>query len=343
VEITPEEVEQANQQVRSGRYKSLQDFIIVAIRNQIYLESQEPGLTDPGTEKFDASDSSPSPASVTDSIQLLQLSPHLGEVKAVPLSDSARPRYLWGQYNRIFPVKIVSRVAANLARIKGSGYSPLAELQEKAAERARELGKAVERADRLMGRKRGTIISAGLPIGRAQDKTKLRFKNHFVGYLVSKKTVGNQHEFRIEGAAPALKFLDIKIEKDSIVAGITDFGLKFARFHNPVIDSQDYSTPFSSDEVDFLLDHIASQLPDEARIIQLILSSVRQGTASPEGLNTKMRSFNPEWKRSEPVTMRAGVVSRISELGLLNREKNGVKVTYKLTELGKKYLARLEG
>jgi len=39
--------------------------------------------------------------------------------------------------------------------------------------------------------------------------------------------------------------------------------------------------------------------------------------------------------------MRAGVVSRISELGLLDRKKHGVKVTYELTKLGEEYLAKL--
>jgi len=345
LDIPPELVERVNKllQGRSDKYRSPQDFVVAAIQNQLYLESQEAGWPATGTEKFDVSDSSPPATQITSAIQLLQLSIDLAGVKTVPLSDLHRPSYLWGQYNRVFPVKIVTRVAANLARIKGDGYFPLGELHEKSAQIAGELGKAIEKADKSMGRKRGTIISAGLPIGRREDKAKLRFKNQFVGYLASNKTDGNNHQFKIEGAAPALKFLDIKNEKDSIVAGITDFGLKFTCLPNPIIDAQDFSTPFSSEEIDFLLDHIASQLPDEARMIQLILSCIKQGVASPEGLNMKMKSFNPKWKASEPTTMRAGVVSRISELGLLGREKDGVKVTYRLTELGEKYLARLGG
>lgn len=240
-------------------------------------------------------------------------------------------------------MKIVTRVAANLARINGSGRLSLITLQEAAADEARGLGTQIEKADRSMGRKRGTIIAAALPIGRGKDKAKLRFKNQFVGYLASNKNGEEKHQFKVEGAAPTLKFLDIRKEEDMIVAGITDFGLKFACFPNPVIDSKDFSTPFSPEEVTFLLDHVASQLPQEAKLIQLILSSVKEGVASPEELNEKVRSTHAEWKKSQPITMRAGVVSRISELGLLGREKDGVKVTYKLTELGEKYLARLEG
>jgi len=343
IDVTPEDVDQVNRQVSSGRYRSLQEFIIVAIWNQLYLESHEPRSTALEGEEYDIPHSASLTAPITDAMQLLQLSPQLTDVKTVHLSDLPRHGYLWGQYNRIFPVKVVMRVAANLARIKGSESFLLSELQEKAAERARELGKVIQREDRLMGRKRGTIISAGLPIGKGQDKAKLRFKNHFVGYLASRRTDANEHETKAEGAAPTLKFLDIRNEKDSVVAGITDLGLKFACFLNPVIDSQDYSNPFSSEELNFLLDHIALQLPEEAKLIHLILSCIKKGIASPEELNARMKSFNPKWKGSEPITMRAGVVSRIGELRLLERRKDGVRVTYKLTELGEKYLDRLGG
>lgn len=335
LDIPPELVDAINLHIRSGRYRSPHDFMIVAIQNQLNTESREEGWAGLGTQESPFTDSSAFETPMTSAIQLLQLCPDLAKVKTVPLSDFPRHNYLWGQYNRIFPVKIVTRVAANLARINGSEHFPLAELHEKSAQIARDLGKTIERAEKSMGRKRGTIISAGLPIGKGPgaDKAKLRFKSQFVGYMAKDK---------IEGAAPALKFIDLcKGEKNSVLAGITDFGLKFASLPNPVIDSQDYSTPFSSEEVNFLLGHIVSEIPEEAKLIRLILSGIKEGTTTPEGLNERTKSFNPKWKKSEPVTMRAGVVSRISELGLLDRKKDGVKVTYELTKLGEEYLAKL--
>jgi hypothetical protein len=326
--------EQVDQHLRSGKYRSLQDFITAAIRNQLYLETQEDPQAVLGIQKTVVSDSQSSATSVTSAIQLLQL-PNLNEVKTIPISNLERDQCLWGQYNRIFPTKIVTRVAANLARIDSSDTISLEDLQERSADIARNLGKEIERADERLGRKRGEIISAALPIGKGPgaDKSKLRFKNQFVGYLYGKKA---------EGASATLKFIDFSgNSKNSTRVGITDFGLKFASLPNPVIDRQDYLAPFSSEEVTFLLDHVASQLPEEAELIRLILSSVKDGVTSPEGLNEKVRSSHAEWKKSQPITMRAGVVSRISELGLLGREKNGVKVTYKLTELGEKYLGKL--
>jgi len=325
-----------NKQVHSGRYKSPQDFIIAAIQNQVYIESQETVETDSEVLKSQEYSAPPSfsfAAPMTKKVAIQLLSSDVAQVKTVPLKDFQRPSFLWGQYNRFFPVKIVTRVAANLAREYSAEYVLLGELQEKSAQIARELGKVIERKDKQLGRKRGTIISAGLPIGRDQDKAKSRFKNQFVGYMA-----GN----RIEGAAPALKFLDMmKDEKNSVLAGITDFGLRFASLSNPVIDLEDYSAALSAEEVEFLLDHIASEVLGEAKLIRLILTGVREGVATPEELNDRVKTYSSDWKRNEVVMMRSGVVSRMSELGLLERRKDGVKVTYLLTDLGQKYLERL--
>ena len=331
LDIPPELAEEMNKQVRSGKYKSPQDFIIASIQNQVYIETQETVETDSEVMKSAGSSSFATPMARTVAIQLNSLD--VARVKTVPLKNFQRPSFLWGQYNRFFPVKIVTRVAAKFAREYSSDYVSLGELQEESAQFARELGKVIERKDKQLGRKRGTIISAGLPIGREQDKAKSRFKNQFVGYLA-----GN----RIEGAAPTLKFLDMmKDEKNSVLAGITEFGLRFASLSNPVIDLQDYSAALSTEEVEFLLDHIASEVLGEAKLIRLILAGVKEGVATPEELNDRVKAYNPDWKRSEVVMMRAGVVSRISELGLLERRKDGVKVTYLLTDLGKKYLEKL--
>jgi hypothetical protein len=186
-----------------------------------------------------------------------------------------------------------------------------------------------------MGRKRGSIISAGLPVGREQDKTKSRFKNQFVGFM--SKT-------RIEGAAPALKFLDFKRgERNTVLAGITQFGLKFCTLLNPVIDKEDFSSPFSVEETTFLLDHIANQLPGEAKLVRLVLSSIKKGITTPDDLSHAVKSYDSSWTKNEVIAMRVGAVSRMSELGLLERHKDGVKVTYYLSRLGEQYLGKLTG
>jgi hypothetical protein len=332
IDLSPALAEGVNEKVQLGKYKSPQEFIVTSIQNQLYIESQELEIA-PTTDSSTLSTSATTaPASQMKTVAIPNLlSRDIEGVKTVKLGALERPSSLWGQYNRLFPVKIVTRVAANLAKQYDTNYLALWELQDKAAEMARDLGKVIERKDRQLGKKRGTIMSAGLPVGR--DKATLRFKSQFVGYVTGTK---------IEGAAPTLKLLDmISDEKNAVRVGLTQAGAKFASLVNPVIDAHDFSTPLSNEEIDFLLDHIASEVPGEAKLIQLILNNVKKGIATPEKLNDKVKALHPDRSTNENVMMRAGVVSRICELGLLDRDKDGVKVTYVLTDKGEKYLKRL--
>ncbi|MGO9643895.1 MAG: hypothetical protein ACLPY5_04000 [Candidatus Bathyarchaeia archaeon] len=331
MEVTPEMAEKINEQVRLGKYKSPQDFLLLAIQNQLYYESEQLMTIGPNSNSNLVPPSPTVVMALTDSLHLLYDRPVFNEIKTVPVSDIPRLDYLWGQYNRFLPVKVVTRVAANLVRKNSADSIQLSELYETCARIAREVGKDLERKDDQFGRKRGTIIAAGFPIGDDQSKSALRFNSQFVGYLTKDE---------ILGAAPVLKFLEIKRDTHNS-ASVTEFGAKFASLVNPVLDSKDYSRALSDEEVSFILDHIAVQLPTESKLIQLVLLSVKEGTATPDGLNKVVGKFDSDWKKGEASTIRSGVVSRISELGLLAREKDGVKVTYKLTNLGDDYLKKL--
>ncbi|MGA8858279.1 MAG: hypothetical protein WB643_14080 [Candidatus Bathyarchaeia archaeon] len=325
--------DEINRLVAAGKYKTPQDFILLGIQNQVYLESQSTELEYVPSQSSNVSNVRPKP-----SVEFLDtdefLSMNIDGVKTIELGELKRQDILWGQYNRFLPVKIVVRVVANLLRRNASEYVLLSEVHEVAAATARRLGKETARNDKLLGHKRGTIISAGLPMSK-EDKSASRFKYQFVGYATADK---------VEGAAPVLKFLDITKKEGTVLLGITDYGLKFASFSNPVIDNHDYSSPLSEDEVSFLLNHIALQVPGEARLIHFILDKVAKGRKTPEALNDSIRAeYGAVWKgKNEQATMRSGAVSRMSELGLLKREKDGVKVTYLLTERGQQYLNRLK-
>jgi len=342
LDLPPTLAEEMNKQIRIGKYASPQEFIVAAIQNQLYIESQEISEAAPA-----AGSSGVAATSVTSTTELPVktvaipnlLSRDIDGVKIVTVGTLERPTELWGQYNRLFPVKLAVRVAANLVKQYDAEYVALSELQEKAAEIARDLGKTIERKDKQLGRKRGTIISAGLPVGRDEDKAILRFKSQFVGYVAGNKDKG----YWIEGAAPALRFLDmVRDEKNSVRVGLTASGAKFASLQNPVIDQHDFSASLSAEEIEFLLAHIASEVPGESRLMQLILRNVKKGIATPKELNDKVRALYPKQSsENQVVSMRAGVISRMCELGLFDREKDGVKVTYVLTERGEKHLEQI--
>jgi hypothetical protein len=336
IDIPPELADEINRQVKSGKYKSPQDFMLAAVQNQTYLETVETDgdslvTHQPVMLPFSATFPMPKTAEAR-----LILPPNLAQIRSVPITPTLRHNYLPGFTNRLFPVKLILRVLGNLVEQSGSQYIPLGELNERSAEVARELGKVIQKKDRTMGRKRGTIISAGLPVGR-EDKAKSRFENQFVGFMGKEK---------VEGAAPTLRFVDMIKEGDSTLVGITDAGLKFSALSNPILDKQDYAIPFSEEEVAFLLNHIPTTLEAERSLMGDILKAVHEGDATPDEMTQKVESWrrrqsNHLWTENQVLAMRVGIISRMNELGLVERHKNGVNVTYRLTTSGTNYLRRL--
>src|SRR2546427_5657639 len=228
IDIPPELADEVNRQVKSGKYKSPQDFMLAAIQNQAYLETVEVE-----GDSLQIQQAVAAPPSQFSSLNArvagarLLLPPNMARVSTVQIANSSRHNYIPCFSNRLFPLKPIVRVLGDLIAESGSEYIRLDELQEKAAEVARELGRAIQKKAKTMRRKRGTIISAGLPVGR-EDKAKSRFKNQFVGFIGKSK---------LEGAAPTLKFLEIVKDGKSPLAGITDSGLKFAALPNPILDN----------------------------------------------------------------------------------------------------------
>ncbi len=101
--------------------------------------------------------------------------------------------------------------------------------------------------------------------------------------------------------------------------------------------------------MEFLLNHIATELEGEPKLIRSIIKSVGEGVATPDGLNPRIKSTidrerisrKPRWTDNEIVAERVGLISRMNELGLIEREKDGVKVTYVLSPRGRSYLGKL--
>jgi len=61
-------------------------------------------------------------------------------------------------------------------------------------------------------------------------------------------------------------------------------------------------------------------------------------------LNSELnKEFAELWGASDAVvnTQRAGLMARMFELGLLEKEKNGIYVTYHISEFGKSFLAKI--
>ena len=334
VDIPSDIVDSIDQLIREGRYRSVQDFLYAAVQNQLYgLEGTQLALTEgkgfetkpPSTVRQAALDAK------GQTWQHLIASGFEKVTTVEPPKPDQVNNVLFGQFNRFFPVKITTRVLANL--VNGGGSSvPLVTLQENASSVARELGKSLVKKERDLGRTRSDMIATALPTKRDESKAKARFESQFVGFLSNR---------RIEGAPATLRFVNIfKDGNGRVMAGLTSAGLKFASLANPVIDGGDLKSPLSGEEQRFLVGHIATELPQEMNLMRYILEAINSKADNPGLLQERLKQLKPELNPSELTTMRCGLLSRMAELNLIRRIKNGLSANYRTTYDSEQLLSR---
>ena len=101
-----------------------------------------------------------------------------------------------------------------------------------------------------------------------------------------------------------------------------------------------------NEEVHFLFDHIMEVVPHESFAFTTVVKSIESGANTPELLDQALGHYLPT-RTDSPfspaflTTQRAGVISRLSDLGLVERVRDGIKVAYAVTDQGRKYFPNL--
>lgn len=335
IDIPNEKCKKISRLISEGKYDSISQFALTAVENQLLLEESFEERLDRVIATPSMREKEMNNRGKVGHDELLSLNFVSGNIKTVspPTPDRTPNDVLWGQYNRIFPIKITMRVLANLLVEKE--VADLGLLQSKAIHAAREIGIMLKKKDEEQGRKYGNMLSAALPTGKSVLKAENRFMNHFVGYLT--------RAGRIEGAPGALKLLNIFDDPQGVhKVGITKEGLFFASLENPVIDRKQFSSTLGESERGFYLRHIKENLQREREAMFLVIRGIQEGASSPTELNSKISVFSRGWSQAMINTIRAGVVSRLIELGLIDRHRDGIRVNYVLTDYGETILASSE-
>lgn len=257
-----------------------------------------------------------------------------------PVKPSEEP--LSGYYNRLLPMKFVLRMLAALtvnceSFDKDDGWNielddtiTLSELREKSWQTASYAKETLLLYDQFFEAKgkTGAKISVGFPT--KDEKSKERFVSQFVGSRRKKELTGALFDM---GFANISSFLGMSTEE----VWFTRFGWEFAMLENPVIDEiegWESGARFSEQEVDFLLAHFKQNVPAEWEFMVSIAEMIRDGTNDATKMNAALISQR-DWNRSKASVYRTGVLARMQELGLVDREKSGVNVTFILTDSGK--------
>ncbi len=253
------------------------------------------------------------------------------EEDEVPINE-----WIFGQYNKLLPVKASCRALAHLFDEFPDGV-PAVEGAIRIASEAANLGEYLVQHDEQHGLVRDDRLSTAFPRpGNEHEKGRARYANQFVAYVNSSGEVWS--------LLMALKLINQTDEEKPRLL-LTEPGWEFAAISNPVLDfDQAYNSQrFTEKEKNFLIDQIAKSVPIEDFAYQSILQAIKNGANTPDSLDKALLCYISEEQAqninmSYVSTQRSGAVSRMTDLGLIKRIRAGIRVKYSISETGIQYL-----
>ena len=177
--------------------------------------------------------------------------------------------------------------------------------------------------DDRFGRGRGERLAAGF--SHLDDDARSRTVNWMIG---------------APGGSMKLSAMEIIgwSSKDGEGHRLTPHGVDLSRLPNPIIDRDlAHEGPFSPLERTLILGSIHHRLPMEWKIMRTIIDGMRGGSVGNERLDARMaRKFGEgtafNWTQSILQLRRVAAVTRMSELGLVIRRRDGRKTVSELAE-----------
>ncbi len=244
-------------------------------------------------------------------------------------------RWIFGQYNKFLPAKISCRALAHLLQDAPDGVK-LDDAAFKISQEALTIGSLLARYDKQNSTKRDDALSTAFPsLDREVEKSRMRYANQFVANVTKKG--------KVSGLLIDLKLINhTGGNKPRLM--LTKAGWSFAKLRNPILDNipPRIVEKFSAEERTFLLDHISGSVPTEDFAYRAILAAVDAGARTPDELDTALQEHvskdtDQTLTKSFLATQRSGAVSRMVDLGLMMRERDGRRVSYSTTDLGRQY------
>lgn len=235
---------------------------------------------------------------------------------AAPNAGSNR---IWGQVNRLFPLKAACRWIINAA-VNGQ-WPDLHSVMERLAPDASVLGSLLEKRDTEAGRKRDEMLGTGLP-----RKGNLQSSDRYLTQFIARLTRSNM---LYPGAISDYGLACVSREKVMLTAS----GVNLALLQNPILDGDNATSTLSEEERSFLLQHISDHVPSEKNDFRAVLEAIKDGSSTPTRLMNAARSHFPaEWTDVVFRTHVYGVLARLSELGMITKHWQGRMVDYQVAD-----------
>jgi hypothetical protein len=358
VEMSEKSKNELDDLMVQGSYKSYSEAVAVAISNQLVLQRQTAvgGVVVVGTDNAtqDSSLNQPerAPIAVTQkvpvSVPAVFSLPNAQNCTSEPArlpddvfskSSKVTPdRWFFGQHNKLLPVKASCRGLATLLAEHPLGL-PIPEATSRLAKEAASLGDYLRQLDARSGAMREEALATAFPDTKEDsERSRLRYANQFIASLNA--------QTQLSGLLVDLKLVNLVRGKEPLLL-LTEPGLHFAKLSNPIFDepmsSNGSQRPrFSDNEADFLISHIKEHVPVEDYAFRTILVALRTNCNTPELLDEKLKALLPAGKNKISdafvTTQRSGAIARMTDLDLVMRRREGVRVKYEATRKGIAYV-----
>ncbi|HEY5911124.1 MAG TPA: hypothetical protein VJA21_11025 [Verrucomicrobiae bacterium] len=246
-------------------------------------------------------------------------------------------RWVFGQQNRMLPAKINTRVLVTLVAQRKAEIE-LFEAASSISDQAALAFGFLNDLDTRFDSGKDDKLTTGFPEPDS-DKALSRYANHFAAY--------ESKEGNLTGMLLQWKFAGVKRAKNKTFLLPTQACIDFASLSNPLLDrpvTQKPADKFSSEETAWLLDHVISNVPVEASAFRTILEGLQARCNTPDALDKYVRENakeKPDVTDAFVSTQRSGAVTRMADIGLVRRQRDGTKVTYEITDLATGWLEKL--
>jgi hypothetical protein len=361
VELSEQTKQQLDKLMEVAKYRDYSEAVSVAISNQLVLQRQVaksgtvllPEGSDLSTEIRETRAVLRTRVGEENALHRVptlfsRTAPQLRVGTAAPLPSDvfargqAVPvdRWIFGQHNKFLPAKASCRALASLLSEPKNGNQGvvLSRAAADIAEQAVGLGDYLRFLDKRFELSRDDAYSTAFPHSETEsgDKARLRYAGQFVASL------GKQG--RLTGFLVDLKLIN-HAGNDASRILLTQAGWDFALLPNDVLDSavgDVLPAKLNEEEKTILLAHITQNVPTEDFAYKTILGAMSEGTDTPEKLDAVLKK-HLSIRREKPftdaflTTQRSGAISRMIDLGLIDRVRSGIRVSYVITERGAVY------
>jgi hypothetical protein len=360
VELSERVKKELDELLVRGRYKDYSEAVAVAVSNQLILQkrasetgafiisgedrsnppeqeisSHVPVSAPPAQKPFGGIP----PVFARDAAQNCQIDPAPMPNDVFPKGSKVTvDRWFFGQHNKLLPAKTSCRALAVLMVERPLGI-PVAEAGPRIAKEVASVGDYLRQLDARSGASREEALATAFPTNADDsDRSRLRYANQFIGNLNTQD--------QLSGLLVDLKLINYLRGKEPMLL-LTAPGIEFAKLTNPVLDEplRSNGAPrqrFSEEEIHFLVTHIRNHVPVEDFAFRTVLTALKSGINTPELLDQKLTDLLPSGKKkvSEAfvATQRSGVISRMSDLDMVLRRRDGIRVKYEATSRGNTYL-----